>query len=325
MPTNGRTQIPAENTEFYDKNLLDRAVPNFVHMRWAQYRDIPRNAGTKTIKFRRYTNLTAATTPLTAGITPVGSTLAVTDVTATVAQYGDFVTIDDELDFESKDPVLVEVGELQGDQAGDTLDQLTRDILHGGTSVTLGGSNNVTRGDIASGDVLTDANVQAGVLVLKLNNCKKITRMSPASDGVGTQPIEACYIGIVHPSISAAFTNTTNFPDWLPAHKYPNQGVIMPGEIGKMREVRFIETTNAKIFTGAGTSKVDVYSTIIFGANAYGVTRINGEALKNIIKPLGSAGSADPLDQRQTSGWKATFVAKILNNAFIHRFETTAS
>lgn len=93
----------------------------------------------------------------------------------------------------------------------------------------------------------------------------------------------------------------------------------MPGEIGKMREVRFIETTNAKIFANAGTGSINLYCTIILGANAYGITRISGEAVKNIIKPLGSAGTADPLNQRATSGWKATFVAKILNNAFMTR------
>jgi len=319
MPTTGRTQISAENTEFYDKNLLDRALPLLLHTKWAQVRDIPRNGGTNVIKFRRYTNLTAATTALSAGITPVGSSLAVTDITATVAQYGDFITIDDQLDYESKDPVLIEAGELLGDQYADTIDQLTRDILAACTSVTYSGSSNTQNSEVAAGDVITDANIQAAVLILKLNNAKKITRMLDASTGVGTVPVEACYIGIVHPTVSAGFTNATNFPAWTPVEKYSNKSDVMPGEIGKMREVRFIETTNAKIFADAGTGSIDLYCTIILGANAYGITRISGEAVKNIIKPLGSAGTADPLNQRATSGWKATFVAKILNNAFMTR------
>ena len=70
---------------------------------------------------------------------------------------------------------------------------------------------------------------------------------------------------------------------------------------------------------------IDVYATIIFGSDAYGTTRISGEAMKNIVKPLGSAGTADPLDQRATSGWKATFVAKILNDAFLVRIEHAVS
>jgi len=98
----------------------------------------------------------------------------------------------------------------------------------------------------------------------------------------------------------------------------------MEGEIGTYNEIRFVETNNAKIKTGAGTAGIDVYCTLVFGANAYGTTRISGEALKNIVKPIGSAGSADPLDQRATSGWKATFVAKILNENFIQRIESAA-
>jgi N4-gp56 family major capsid protein len=86
----------------------------------------------------------------------------------------------------------------------------------------------------------------------------------------------------------------------------------MEGEVGKLDEVRFVMTTNA--LTTAST--VTVHTSLIMGSDFYGITRISGEALKNIVKPLGSAGSADPLDQRQTSGWKATFVAKILNENF---------
>jgi N4-gp56 family major capsid protein len=96
----------------------------------------------------------------------------------------------------------------------------------------------------------------------------------------------------------------------------------MEGEIGSYDDIRFVETNNAKNKVGLGTGNIDVYCTLVFGANAYGITRVSGEALKNIVKPLGSAGSADPLDQRATSGWKATFVAKILNENFIQRIES---
>lgn len=56
-----------------------------MHTRFAQVKDIPKN-GSSVIKFRRYTNLSAATTALTEGVTPAGSQLAKTDVTATVLQ-----------------------------------------------------------------------------------------------------------------------------------------------------------------------------------------------------------------------------------------------
>lgn len=318
MANTTRTQIPAEVNNFYDRNLLERALPLLVHTKWAQVRDIPRKAGTNTIKFRRYSNLSAATTALTEGVTPAGSQLSVTDITATVAQYGDYITVTDVVEYESEDPVLMEAGELLGDQAGDTLDQLTRDILVAGTSVSYGGSGNVARADVAAGDVISTTLIDAAVLTLKLNKCRKVTSQVNATTGYNTSPIKASFIGITHTSEAAKVKALTGF---VSVEKYASQGDVMEGEIGYYGEVRFIETTNAKVFTGAGTGSIDVYPVLIFGAHAYGTTRISGEAMKNIIKPLGSAGTADPLDQRATSGWKATFVAKILNNDFITRIE----
>ena len=323
MPNTTRTQIPAEVNNFYDRTLLYRAVSLFVHTRWAQIRDIPKKSGTGTIKFRRYANLTAATTPLTEGTTPAGSQLSVTDITATVAQYGDFITVSDVLTYESEDAVLMEAAEIEGDQAGDTLDQLTRDILAAGTGVVYSGTANTATDEVAAGDVITLANLDTVIATLKANDTKKLTRQVNATTGYATSPIKAAFISIVHPTIGVKIrTLAVASTQWIPVEKYANQSGVMEGEIGSYEDIRFIETNNAKIKTGAGTGAIDVYCTLIFGANAYGTTRISGEAMKNIVKPLGSAGSADPLDQRATSGWKATFVAKILNENFIQRIES---
>lgn len=315
MPNTTRTQIPAEVNNFYDRTLLERAVANFVHTRWAQVRDLPKHAGTKVIKFRRYSNLAVATTPLQEGITPVGSQLSVTDITATVQQFGDYVTVTDVLSYESEDAVLMEAAEILGDQTGDTLDQLCRDILNAGTSAIYSGTK-TQNSEVAAGDVISDANLLNAVLNLKNNKARKMTRQINPSTGYNTTPQPACYIGIVHPNITFKLKTISG---WTPVQKYPSQANVMQDEVGSFDEIRFVETTNAKVFVGEGAAGIDVYSTLIFGANAYGITRVSGEALKNIVKPLGSAGSADPLDQRATSGWKATFVAKILNDDYITR------
>ncbi len=322
MGNTTRTQIPAEVNVFYDKTLLMRAVPAFIHARWAQVRPIPRKAGTSTIKFRRYGNLTPATTALSEGITPVGSTLSATDITATVAQYGDFVTITDVLDYESEDPILMETAEILGDQMGDTIDQLTRDVIASGTSVYYGGSGNLVTGDVASGDNITDVLIKKSVRLLKNNKAKKISRMINAETGINTTPINASFIGLVHPNTTYDLKGVTG---WVPVEKYASTKTAMENEVGAVDEVRFVESPNAKVLTGQGTGGADVYATLIFGAEAYGTSQVSGEAVKNIVKPLGSAGTADPLDQRATSGWKITFVAKILNNDFIVRLEHTVS
>lgn len=320
MANTDRTVISRENTEFYDRTLLYRAVAYFAHTKFAQVRDIPRNGGTNTIKFRRYGNLTAATTALSEGITPAGSSLSVTDITATVAQYGDYITVTDVVDYESKDPVLIEAAEILGDQAGDTLDQLTRDVLAAGTVVTYVGQS--SRGAITTSDLITATEVRKAVRTLKNAKARRITRMINASTGIATEPVSAAYIGIVHPDTTYDLQDETG---WVPVEKYSSTMKVMENEVGKLNDVRFVETTNAKIFTGAGASSIDVYATVIMGMDAYGITRISGESLKNIVKPLGSAGTADPLDQRATSGWKATFVAKILNDSFMVRLEHAVS
>lgn len=315
------SQIPAEVSAWYDRNLLTRVTPLFLHRNWSQVRPLPRKSGTLTIKFRRYSNLSAATTPLSEGITPSGSQMSVTDVTAVVAQYGDFITVTDVLDYQTQDPELTIASDLLGDQAGDTLDQVTRDVLAAGTSVYLP-STYTLRSQITTSDLISVTLVQKAVRALKNNNAKKITSMVDASTGINTTPLQPCFVGIVHTNVAYTLKGLTG---WTSVEKYASTKTLMEGEIGSLDEVRFVETTNAKVFSASGASSQDIYGTIILAMNAYGTTQISGEALKNIIKPLGSGGTDDPLDQRATSGWKATFVAKILNNAFMTRIETSAA
>jgi len=318
MAETTRTQITKENTEFYDRVLLYRAVAFFVHTKWAQVRDIPRNGGTNVIKFRRYGNLTAATTALSEGQTPTGSQLSITDVTATVAQYGDYITITDRIDYESKDPVLTEAAEILGDQMGDTLDILTRDVLAAGTIVYYSGASSTSRVTVGATDLIDDVDIKIAVRTLKNAKARRVTRMINASTGVATEPVNAAYVGLCHPNTTYTLKGLTGFTT---VEKYASTMNVMEGEVGKLDEVRFVESTNCKLFTALGEAGIDVYATLIMGSDAYGITRISGESIRNIIKPLGSAGTADPLEQRATSGWKATFVAKILNDAFMIRIE----
>lgn len=83
---------------------------------------------------------------------------------------------------------------------------------------------------------------------------------------------------------------------------------------------------NAPIYPGeAGAEGRDVYSTLVLGANAYGVTELSGGGLEYIVKQLGSAGTGDPLNQRATVGWKATKVAKRLVEQYMIRIESTST
>lgn len=303
--------IAREVNNFYDRALLERAVPSFIHNRFAQVRDIPSGSGTNIIKFRRYGSLSANTTALSEGVTPSGTSLSVTDLVATVAQYGDYVTLTDVVLMETYDPILTETAEILGEQAGDSLDQLCRAVLVAGASEQFA-STATTVATVASGMKLDRDEVKEAVRTLKNNNAKPVTQMINPSTGYNTTPINRAFIGIVHPYTTYDLDDATG---WIPVEKYPNKGDVMPDEIGSLAGVRFLESSNA--YTVAGTLVTTVYGTLIFGQNAYAQSRISGEALKNIVKPLGSAGTADPLDQRTTSGWKATYVAAVLNANFI--------
>lgn len=313
MATTTRTEIPAEVNNFYGRALLERAIPAFVHTRFAQIRDIPRNSGTNVIKFRQYGNLTANTTALREGVTPTGTALSVTDVTATTLQYGDYVTLTDKVQMETYDPILTETAEILGDQAGDSIDQLMRAVLAAGTTIQYA-STAAADTDITSAMVLNRAEVKEAVRTLRGNNARPMTSMVNPSTGYNTVPIGKSFVGIVSEDTAYDLDDATG---WVPLEKYPNKSTAMMDEIGAVGNVRFIMSTNAYVSSAGGADSNDVHYSLIIAQNAYGQTRISGETLKNIVKPLGSAGTADPLDQRATSGWKLTFVGKILNENFM--------
>lgn len=75
---------------------------------------------------------------------------------------------------------------------------------------------------------------------------------------------------------------------------------------------------------GAGTDGSAVYCTMLIGNGAYGVTEVEGLGLEHIVKQLGSAGTADPLNQRATIGWKTTMAAVRLVEENMVRIEHTS-
>ena len=297
--------LSVENKTFYDMTLIDEAQAALVHDQFAQKRDIPKNGG-KTIEFRKFASLPKAMTPLTEGVTPDGKSLNVTAITATVSQYGDYITMSDILDLTAIDPVIVEATKILGRQAGMTLDTVTRNVLQSGTNVTYcpkigddGAETAVTsRANLDTTCQLTVKVIQKVVAKLKGQN-------APTIDGK--------YVSIIHPY--AAYSLMRD-PEWIEAHKYSAATNLFTGEIGEVAGVRFVESTEAKIYEGG------VFGTLIMGANAYGTTEITGGGLETIVKPKGSAGTADPLDQRSSVGWKGIKTAEILIPNYIVRVES---
>jgi N4-gp56 family major capsid protein len=328
MTTTTTSQVAPGTQAFYDRNLLERAKPAEVHGRYGQKRPIAKKSGNQ-IKFRRYSALAAATTALTEGVTPSGSQLSVTDVTASLAQYGDFITLSDVVDMVNQDPVVTEATDVLGDQAGLTIDQVRRDVLVAGTNVAYA---NAVANRAAVNVAVTAADLNKAIRFLKNQNAKFVKEGIPPSTGVGTGAIRKAYVAVIHPDVEFDIESITGFK---PVSDYPAQMGVMEDEIGAYKNIRFVSSTNAKVFAGAGAAgtttykndgaNFDVYATLIFAADAYGVCPLSGEAMQTIVKPLGSAGSADPLDQRSSVGWKAMTTTKILNESWMLRLESAAS
>lgn len=327
MGMNTLGNIPPAIQAYYDRNLLDRAVPADIHGRFGQVRPIKLRSGNQ-IKFRRYEALAVSVTPLVEGVTPSGSSLTVTDVTATLAQYGDYVTVTDMVDMTNQDPVLTEAGMVLGEQGGTTIDQVRRDVLVAGTNVIY--TNGAARNTLNT--VISTIALRTAIRALNRQNAKFVKDMVAATTGIGTKPIRAAYIGLCHPDTEAQLESLTGY---VPVAEYSAAMRAEENECGSYRNIRFFVSTNAKVFLAAGAAVAadgmisagavnnDVYATLIIGENAYGVCPLAGKAMENIIKPLGSAGTADALNQRATSGWKATTTTKILNDAWMTRIEHT--
>lgn len=310
--TTGTSTLSIEMKTYYSDYLIDNAVPKLVHDQFGQKHPIPKNGG-KTIEFRKYSPLAKLTTPLQEGVTPDGQSLTVTNVTATVAQYGGYVTLSDVLLLTAIDNNLVQATKLLGNQAGATLDTITREVLNGGTNV-------IYSGGVASRTALTGGSATAGDnCYLTVDDIKKAVR---ALKNQNANKIDDSFVAIIHPDVAYDLTND---PAWVNPHEYVDTENIYSGEIGRIAGVRFVETTEAKIWAKAGASSRAVYSTLVLGENAYGVTEVSGGGLQHIVKQLGSAGTADALDQRATVGWKAIKVAERLVENFMVRIESCST
>nr|DAK64808.1 MAG TPA: major capsid protein [Caudoviricetes sp.] len=298
--------LSAEMKTYYSNYLIDNAKPELVHDQFAQKHPIPKNGG-KTIEFRKYKALQKALTPLTEGVTPNGNKLSVSILTATIAQYGDYIELSDILQLTAIDNNLVQATKLLGNQAGLTLDTITREVMNGGTNVIYSGGK-AARSALAAEDKLTVLDIQKAARFLKQQNAKKIDKY---------------FVGIIHPDTEFDLMRD---PEWKDASLYAGSTQLFEGEIGKIAGVRFVETTEAKIWEkAAASSSKDVYSTIILGANAYGTTDVEGGGLQHIVKQLGSSGTADPLNQRATAGWKAIKTAERLVEEYMVRIESCST
>lgn len=309
------SDLSAEMKTFYDMTLIDEAQANLIHDQFGQKRPIPANGG-KTIEFRKFAPLAKATTPLTEGVTPDGKSLAVSTITATINQYGDYITQSDVLELTSIDNTIVEATKLLGRQAGLTLDTVVRNVLNSGANVTYCPT-------IGADGAETEVKSRANLTATSQLTVKVVQQVVAKLRGQNAPTINGKYVAIIHPYVAYDLMRD---PEWIDAHKYANPTNLYEGEIGEIAGVRFVQSTEAKVWKGEGTpSGLAVFSSLFLGDGAYGVTEISGGGLQTIVKQKGSAGTADPLDQRSSVGWKAIKTAEILIPNYLVRVESCSA
>lgn len=294
--------LSAENKTFYDRALIQEASPNLIHDQFGQKRPIPKNGGKK-IEFRKYASLPKALQPLTEGVTPDGKKLSVTAIEAEVSQYGDYVCLSDVLDMTAIDNNALEATKVIGRQAGLTLDTITRNVLQSGTNVYYCPPVNA---DGTAGAQPADRTQLTKDCRLTVNVVKRIASLMKAANA---PKINGHYICILHPY--AAY-DLMNDPKWEQMHQYCKPEELYEGEIGRIAGVRFVESSEAAVYTGAENDcpeNLAVFGCLFLADGAYGVTEVTGGGLQTIIKQLGSGGASDPLNQRSTVGYTLAFAA----------------
>lgn len=306
--------LSAEMKTFYEKRLLDQAEPLLVHNQFGDKYPIPAGSGKK-IEFRKYSALPKALTALTEGVTPAGNSLTVTTEEGTVKQYGDWIQLSDMLQMTAIDNNVVQATKLLSSQAGRTLDTVTREVLAGGTNVIY--APKVVDGaetEVLSRSTLTPECVLTPFVVM---------RAAATLEAMNTPKINGSYVLITHPYCRETLQES---PGWVDVVKYKEGNNTFSGEIGKIGDVRVVTTSEAKIINDStcpvveSTTYYSVFTSLLLGANAYGVTMLENGGLQHIVKQLGYG--EDPLNQRSSCGWKATSVAVRLCEEYMVRIES---
>lgn len=315
MPITTTSQVPPEVRTYFDRLLLTLARPYYIYDLFAQKRTIPLNSGDQMI-FRRYSTFTAATVPLTDGTTPPGSALSVTDFSTQIKWYGNFVVITDQVQFTVQDRVLNEATRVLSLQLGLTLDTLIRNMMISTASSIscTGGLNGQTPCE------LNTPSIKTAVRGLRLGNARLMTKPIMGENRFSTSPVRSSYWGFMDVNLE---NDLEACEDFLSCANYPNPMDALEAEWGSTNNVRWLLSTNGAT---AGVSTPDgfpIYQNIILGQESYGVVKLGSKDAEFMVKPLGSSGTEDPLNQRGSVGFKYPFATRLLNDNWITRLLAT--
>lgn len=287
---------------YYNRELLRTFEPNLVHLQFGDEHRMPPHSGL-VMNMRKLIPLETNTKALSEGDPGESVMLAETEVTVQLQQYGEYARCTDKLDLTHLDMDIMRRTKLFGDAGARSTDAVVREELAKCANVIYAGGK-ASRAELTAADKLTSRELRKAVKTLKKNHA---------------QTFGGYFVAIIGPDTMYDLQEDEAF---VKVSQYQDKENIYTGEVGRLFGVRLVETTEAKIFEGAGASGADVASVIVLGQYAYGVTSLKGAKPRVIVKPAGSAGTADPLDQISTVGWKMDgFGAKLLQPEYAVRIE----
>lgn len=284
---------------YYEKKLLSVLEPRLVLQPLGKKQRLPKGNG-KDVKWLRYSAIAGSTSTLTEGTPPAEVSFSTSNVSATIAQYGQFAKVSDLLSDTAIDPVLDNLSERFGIAASKTVEQLIVDEL-ANNCANQNVNNRANFAAITSSDVLSHKELIEAMIR------QKADYIGPHESGD--------YVAVLHPRCEYDLLVDTNSGSFLDIQKYVDNKPLLNGEIGKMYGMRFLISDKMLTSVGTGSGGIDVHQSFVIGEEAFGVVELNGDAMKMIVKRHGSAGANDPLDQFATVGYKINgFAAKYLDS-----------
>lgn len=289
---------------YYDRVFLERAKAELRHDYGATMKKIPSNSG-KVVYFNRFTPLALVTSGITeSDFLPTAVDMTSTIVSATVVEYGNYTKVSEFFKMTSLDEGLKEHIEIHGQNAGESIDKLIATELSASATAQLAGAKS-TLTDVAATDVLSGAEIRKAVRTLKNNKAQKF-------EG-------GMFRGIIQPHTAYDLMGNS---EWLDARRYTDASGILRGVVGKLHGVEFVETNQGS----TQSSTVTVYHNFICGRNGYGIVNLEGQTGERVyVKTAGVNSTDNPLNTFSTVGWKAYFVAKVLNANWVIAIKSGAT
>lgn len=255
MSTTTTVNIPASLKAVYSREIIRNAQPRLVFAQFAKRKqDLLADAG-DSIKFTKYNSIKKGG-KLTEGVNMDEKAMSNSNVTITVTEYGNAVTVSEKALQLSMHNELGEASVALGNDMAIVLDEELRDACLS-TSNQLYGGGKSSASTLVAGDAFTTETIKDLAEALATNNTPKI-------DG-------QYYVCIAHPH---QLRQLRDDKDWVNAHSYVGVGNIYQGEVGMFEGVRFVETTQMLSNSAAQSAakygiNIPTWEAVAFGENAF--------------------------------------------------------